>query len=90
MIRSEKLETLVGIFLLLGMGFICGIILLLGEVPDLFKPTYDLTVIFPDASGLLRGSDVDLCGALIGKVTSDPHPLANAQEVAVKFVQPNN
>ena len=83
MIRSAKLETLVGIFLLLGVGFICGVILLLAEMPDLFKPTYNLTVLFPDASGLLRGSDVDLRGALIGKVTSNPHLTTGALEVAV-------
>jgi phospholipid/cholesterol/gamma-HCH transport system substrate-binding protein len=48
-------------------------------VPDLFKPTYNLTVQFPDASGLLKGSDVYLSGAVIGKVTTDPHPIPDTQ-----------
>jgi len=39
-----------------GNRLICTLIIIFGEVPDLFKPTYALTVEFPDASGLLKGS----------------------------------
>ena len=68
--QNSNLETKVGIFLMLGIGLICTLIIIFGEVPDLFKPTYSLTVKFPDASGLLKGSDVYLAGAVIGKVTT--------------------
>ncbi len=57
------METRVGIFLLFGIGIICTLILFFGEVKDVFKPTYSLTVKFPNASGLLKGSDVFLSGA---------------------------
>jgi len=83
--QNTNRETVVGIFLLLGIGLICTLIILFGEVPDLFKPTYALTVKFPDASGLLKGSDVYLAGAVIGKVTTDPHYIPDTQKVEVKL-----
>jgi phospholipid/cholesterol/gamma-HCH transport system substrate-binding protein len=83
--QTTNLETKVGIFLLLGIGLICTLIILFGEMPDLFKPTYSLTVRFPNASGLLKGSDVYLSGALIGKVTTDPQPIPDTQKVEVKL-----
>jgi len=85
MVQTAKLETKAGIFLLLGFALVCGIILLVGEVPDLFKRTYNLTVKIQNASGLLKGSDVYLSGALIGKVITDPQPISNTQTVQVKL-----
>ena len=81
--QNQNLETTVGIFLLCGIGILCTLILFFGEVKDLFKPTYNLTVQFPDASGLLKGSDVYLSGAVIGKVTTDPYPIPDTQLVEV-------
>ena len=83
--QNQNIETTVGIFLLFGIGVICTLILFFGEVQDLFKPTYDLTVKFSNASGLLKGSDVFLSGALIGKVTTDPHPIPDTQQVEVNL-----
>ena len=83
--QTANLETKVGIFLLLGIGLICTLIIIFGEMPDLFKPTYLLTVKFPNASGLLKGSDVYISGALIGKVTTDPHPIPDTQKVEVNL-----
>ncbi len=82
---KQNLETKVGIFLLLGIAVICTLILFFGELGDFFKPMYSLTVKFPNASGLLKGSDVYLSGALIGKVTTDPHPIPDTQKVEVKL-----
>src|SRR5208282_5672228 len=85
--QNQNIETTVGIFLLFGIGIICTLILFFGEVKEIFKPTYALTVQFPDASGLLKGSDVYLAGATIGKVTSDPHymPDKGMVEVSLKI-----
>jgi phospholipid/cholesterol/gamma-HCH transport system substrate-binding protein len=80
---KQNLETKVGIFLMAGIVVICTLILFFGEVGDIFKPTYSLTVKFANASGLLKGSDVYLAGALIGKVTTDPQPIPDTQEVQV-------
>ncbi len=80
---KQNLETKVGLFLMGGIAVICTLIIFFGAVNDLFKPTYNLTVRFPNASGLLKGSDVYLSGARIGKVTSDPHPVPDTQKVEV-------
>jgi ABC-type transporter Mla subunit MlaD len=83
--QTANLETKVGIFLMLGIALVCTLIIIFGEVPDLFKPTYSITVTFPNASGLLKGSDVYLSGALIGKVTTNPQPIPDTQKVEVKL-----
>lgn len=83
--QNQNIETTVGIFLLFGIAIICTLILFFGEVQNLFKPTYNLTVTFTDASGLLKGSDVYLSGAQIGKVTTDPKPIPDKQEVEVNL-----
>jgi phospholipid/cholesterol/gamma-HCH transport system substrate-binding protein len=81
--KDKSREFWAGIFLLVGLALIAGLIILFGEVPDLFKPTYSVTVTFPDASGLLKGSAVYLAGAVIGKVTTDPRYMPDTQEVEV-------
>ncbi len=81
--REKGKEFIAGLFLLIGLALIAGLIILFGEVPDLFKPVYHVTVKFEDASGLLKGSDVYLAGAVIGKVTTDPLYIPDTQEVEV-------
>lgn len=81
--QTANLETKVGIFLLLGIALVCTLIIIFGELPDLFKPCYSITVKFQNASGLLKGSDVYLSGAAIGKVTTDPRPIPDTQTVEV-------
>src|ERR1700677_4914847 len=82
---KHNLETYTGLFLMAGVVLICGLIIFFGEVPDMFKPTYTLTVKFTNASGLLKGSDVYLSGALIGKVITDPQPIPDTQKVEVRL-----
>jgi phospholipid/cholesterol/gamma-HCH transport system substrate-binding protein len=82
---KQNLETKVGLFLMFGIAIICTLIISFGAVGDLFKPTYSLTLTFPDASGLLKGSDVYLSGAEVGKVTTDPAPVPDSQEVTVNL-----
>jgi phospholipid/cholesterol/gamma-HCH transport system substrate-binding protein len=84
-IMKQNLETKVGLFLMFGIAVICTLIICFGAVGDLFKPTYTLTLTFPDASGLLKGSEVYLSGAEIGKVTTDPQPIPDQQLVQVKL-----
>ena len=88
--QNVNLETTVGIFLMLGIALVCTLIIVFGELPDLFKPTYSLTVKFPDASGLLKGSDVYLAGATIGKVTTDPRYIPDSGQVEVGLKIDNN
>ena len=81
--RDKSKEFFAGLFLLIGLVLIAGLIILFGELPDMFKPAYHITVKFSDASGLLKGSDVFLAGAVVGKVTTDPQYIPDTQEVEV-------
>jgi phospholipid/cholesterol/gamma-HCH transport system substrate-binding protein len=82
---KSNLETKVGLFLMFGIAVICTLIIFFGAVGDMFKPSYTLTLTFPDASGLLKGSEVYLSGAEVGKVTTDPAPIPDSQQVKVKI-----
>ena len=88
--KHNNLETTVGIFLMAGIAVICALIIFFGEVQDMFKPSYEFTVDFPNASGLLKGSDVYLSGASIGKVITDPQPIPDTEEVSVKLKVSDN
>ena len=69
---SKKTETLVGLFLFIGFVLLAGIILLFGNIGDLFKGRYEIKVNFTEASGIIKGSRVRLRGAKIGEVSRKP------------------
>jgi ABC-type transport system involved in resistance to organic solvents, periplasmic component len=54
-----------------------------GRLGEGFKTYYPLTIRFNDASGLLKGSDVLLAGARIGKVAGGPRLVREGNGVAV-------
>src|SRR3954469_2689884 len=82
--QSEKtLELKVGAFVLAGLLVLAFLVIQFGRVGEGFKTYYGLTVEFPDASGLLKGSDVLLAGAKIGGVSEGPRLLQSGQGVAV-------
>ena len=62
-----------GVFVLFGLVFIAVMSFKFGRVGQgLFQKYYPLTVLFPNASGLIKNSDVQLAGARIGYVTDKP------------------
>ncbi|HMJ05898.1 MAG TPA: MlaD family protein [Chthoniobacterales bacterium] len=82
--QSEKtLELKVGAFVLVGLAVLAVLVIQFGRVGEGFKTYYGLTVNFPDASGLLKGSDVLLAGAKIGRVSEGPRLIESGQGVAV-------
>ena len=80
---DRALELKVGIFVAIGLAMIGGFVLKFGRLGEGFKTYYDLTVRFKDASGLLKGSDVLLSGAKIGRVSGGPRLLREGGGVAV-------
>ena len=71
--RHERgLEFKVGIFVFVGLAMLGALVVQFGRLGEGFKTYYALTVRFSDASGLLKGSDVLLAGARIGKVADGP------------------
>ena len=66
--RGKGLEFKVGLFVFVGLLVLAVLVVQFGRVGEGFKTYYDITVRFPDASGLLKSSDVLMAGAKIGRV----------------------
>jgi phospholipid/cholesterol/gamma-HCH transport system substrate-binding protein len=82
--RHERgLEFKVGIFVFAGLAMLAALVVQFGRLGEGFKTYYALTVQFSDASGLLKGSDVLLAGARIGKVAGGPRLVREGNGVAV-------
>ena len=82
--QTEKtLELKVGAFVVVGLAVLAALVVQFGRVGEGFKTYYGLTVRFPDASGLLKGSDVLLAGAKIGRVSGGPRLVRSGQGVEV-------
>jgi ABC-type transporter Mla subunit MlaD len=56
--RGKGLEFKVGLFVFVGLAVLAILVVQFGRVGEGFQTYYDLTVRFPDASGLLKSSDV--------------------------------
>jgi len=69
---KHKTETLVGLFLFIGLALLGALIIQFGRFGDRFVGKYPLTVVFDDAAGLIKGSEVRMGGAKIGKVADAP------------------
>ena len=81
--RHERgLEFKVGAFVFVGLAMLGALVVQFGRLGEGFKTYYDLTVRFKDASGLLKGSDVLLSGARIGRVGGGPRLLREGEGVA--------
>src|SRR5258708_11594813 len=73
MTRCERgLAFKVGAFVFVGLAMLGALVVQFGRLGEGFKTYYSLTIRFTDASGLLKGSDVLLAGARIGKVADGP------------------
>ena len=70
--RDKKTELLVGLFLFVGLLLLGGLILQFGSVRELLKTTYEITVPFPNATGIKEGTPIMLGGSKIGKVPRMP------------------
>src|SRR2546425_4248699 len=82
--RHERgLEFKVGIFVFVGLAMLGALVVQFGRLGEGFKTYYTLTVRFNDASGLLKGTDVLLAGARIGKVADAPRLVREGTGVAV-------
>lgn len=82
--HSDKaLELKVGAFVLAGLAVLAVLLVQFGRLGEGFQSYYGLLVKFPDASGLLKGSDVLLAGAKIGHVSGGPRLAESGQGVEV-------
>ncbi|MGZ4965855.1 MAG: MlaD family protein [Chthoniobacterales bacterium] len=81
--RERGLEFKVGLFVFVGLAVLGALVVQFGRVGEGFKTYYNLTVNFPDASGLLKGSDVLMAGAKIGRVSGGPRLNPSGEGVLV-------
>src|ERR1700743_318496 len=82
--ERKGLEFFVGLFLLIGFGVVATLVVLFGRVGGVEK-LYQIRVRFPNASGLIKGSDVLVSGASIGKVADSPTLTGDNYEVEVQL-----
>lgn len=70
--EHKGIEFFVGLFILIGFGVLATMVVVVGRAGQGMQSTYPITVQFPNASGLIKGSDVYLSGALVGSVAEPP------------------
>lgn len=84
--ERKATEIYVGLFLLIGLTFIAFMVIRFGGLAEGLQKTYQITVEFPNASGLVKGAPVLLAGAPIGRVNNTPDLLVrNGFSVAVQL-----
>ncbi|GAB4240832.1 MAG: hypothetical protein OHK005_03360 [Candidatus Methylacidiphilales bacterium] len=70
--KDNLLEVRVGFFVILGLSLLGVAVVWFGKFESYFKPTYPVIIEFPNASGLLKNSQVLYRGAKIGSVAERP------------------
>jgi len=70
--RKQHTEMLVGVFMLIGLVLLGGLVFQFGRLGDRFSDYYPITVVFDDAAGVIQGGDVRMGGALVGRVAKAP------------------
>lgn len=81
---KKRTEVLVGLFLFIGFAMLSGLVLQFGKFSDRLRGQYPLTVVFDDASGVIKGSEVRMGGAKIGQVADLPE-LNDSVQVEVRL-----
>jgi len=65
-------QAKVGVFILIGLSTVALMVVYFGQMGEGFSNFYNVRVEFANANGLLRGSEVLLAGAKVGRMTSEP------------------
>lgn len=71
-VAQKRTELVVGLFIFTGFILLGGLVLQFGKFSDHLRGHYELTIVFQDASGVIKGSEVRMGGARIGEVASVP------------------
>jgi ABC-type transporter Mla subunit MlaD len=83
--ERQGVEFLVGLFLAAGLIAIAAIVVMFGRLGRAIQESYEITVQFPNASGIVKGSEVLLSGASIGNVDGRPELVVGSYSVEVKL-----
>lgn len=84
-IKEKRSEAVVGLFLLIGLAVLGILVVKFGHLSDSnTEGRYNVDITFNDASGLIKGSEIRMGGARIGKITNTPE-LQDNLKVLVKM-----
>ena len=83
--EDRATQSKVGTFILIGLMTIGTMVVYFGSLGEGVSSYYNLRVEFPNASGLLRGAEVLLAGARIGRVVNNPTMLPNMDGIYVNI-----
>ena len=75
----------VGIFILIGLTTVALMVVYFGRLGEGFANYYNLRVEFANASGVIRGSEVLLAGAKVGRVLNEPTILPDMKGVFLEL-----
>jgi ABC-type transporter Mla subunit MlaD len=81
--HKKGIEIKLGLFITIGLVIVAILVVQFGRVGRAFQEYYQLKVEFPNASGLIKGADVQLAGAKIGDVALAPEIAAGSSAVVV-------
>lgn len=79
--QKIKPETWVGLFLIVGILMIIGVILGFGGLKDSQEKSYPINIIFKDSAGLIKDAQLRLGGVPVGTITKAPALLPSGNEV---------
>jgi len=78
-------EVKVGVFVLVCLAVAIGLIMQFGKLTQFGKGAYEITVVFPNASGIIKDSNVLYAGIVVGKVREIELDQTGALRVKVKL-----
>lgn len=81
--KEKYLEQKVGAFVLAGLIVIAILVLTFGRFGQVFKSTYDIIAEFPNASGIIKNSQVLYRGAKVGIVPDIPRIARGGESVEI-------
>jgi len=79
--KDKSLEIKVGSFVLMGLIALGILVVAFGRFGDLFSHAYEIVVPFPNASGIIKNSQVLYRGAKVGSVVSPPQIIREGEAV---------
>ncbi|MFZ9919662.1 MAG: MlaD family protein [Terrimicrobiaceae bacterium] len=83
--EDRKTQIKVGIFILIGLTVTGMLVVYFGRLGEGLSNYYNLRVEFSNASGIIRGAEVLLAGAKVGRVTTEPVIMPDMQGVYVEL-----
>lgn len=81
--EDKGTQIKVGLFILIGLLTVGMMVVYFGRLGEGFSSYYNVKVEFTNASGLLRGSEILLAGAKVGRITNEPVILPDMRGVYV-------